>query len=54
MNAMCYDCKRLGNDCTGTRNQVWTGCVWKKKREYNSNLTNSIKNKCEKDEKRIY
>lgn len=31
-NAMCLDCIRLGNDCPGNSCQVWTGCVYKQKR----------------------
>lgn len=31
MNPMCNDCIRLGKDCNGTSNPVWTGCVYKEK-----------------------
>lgn len=29
MNRMCKNCARLGIDCKGTENQVWSGCVYK-------------------------
>lgn len=29
LNSMCTRCARLGIDCKGTENQVWTGCVYK-------------------------
>lgn len=31
LNRMCKDCARLGSDCKGTQEQVWTGCVYYKK-----------------------
>lgn len=30
LNSMCKNCTRLGNDCQGTANQVWTGCVYRR------------------------
>lgn len=33
LNPMCYDCKKLNNDCKGTECQVWTGCLCKEKDE---------------------
>ena len=29
LNNMCRNCARLGTDCKGTANSVWTGCVRK-------------------------
>lgn len=33
LNMMCKNCLCLNNDCNGTENQVWTGCVFKKTAE---------------------
>lgn len=30
MNPMCKNCTRLGVDCGGEDNFVWTGCIHKK------------------------
>lgn len=30
LNKMCQGCVRLQKDCSGTTNQVWTGCVYRK------------------------
>lgn len=30
VNAMCKSCARFENDCNGSTNPVWTGCVYKK------------------------
>lgn len=29
LNPMCEKCLRLGVKCDGTKNMVWTGCVFK-------------------------
>lgn len=29
LNSICEKCLKLGNDCDGTTNQVWTGCVYR-------------------------
>lgn len=29
MNIMCKNCKRLDNDCSGSFNPVYSGCIWK-------------------------
>lgn len=29
-NPMCENCTRLGKDCDGEANFVWTGCVYKR------------------------
>lgn len=28
-NSICYRCKKWLNGCEGTKNQVWTGCVYR-------------------------
>lgn len=30
LNKMCENCLCLGNDCKGTGNQVWSGCIYRK------------------------
>ena len=32
-NAMCKNCERFKKCCNGTTCQVWTGCIWKIKKE---------------------
>lgn len=32
-NPICIGCARKGKDCTGTKNFVWTGCVYREKKE---------------------
>lgn len=34
LNRMCTECKRLGQVCTGTENEVWSNCVYKETRVY--------------------
>lgn len=29
LNNMCINCKKLGNECTGSQESVWTGCIYK-------------------------
>lgn len=29
MNPICNNCAKLGKDCAGTNNQVWTGCIYR-------------------------
>lgn len=29
LNPMCETCEKCGNDCHGTTEKVWTGCVYK-------------------------
>ena len=29
LNTMCHDCYRLNKGCDGTKEQAWTGCVYK-------------------------
>ena len=33
LNTMCLNCKLLGNDCSGTSEKVWTGCIYRQKNE---------------------
>lgn len=28
-NPMCYNCKSFGNSCQGSKNKVYTGCIYK-------------------------
>ena len=30
-NPMCRKCKKFPNDCAGTRNHIWDGCVYQEK-----------------------
>ena len=30
MNSMCLSCSCLNNDCSGTDNKVWSGCIYRK------------------------
>lgn len=30
LNKMCENCLCLGNECKGTENQVWSGCIYKR------------------------
>lgn len=30
-NPMCYDCKAFFNGCTGSKNKVYSGCIYKEK-----------------------
>jgi hypothetical protein len=32
-NPICQDCERFPQNCPGTRNHIWTGCVNRKVRE---------------------
>ena len=44
LNAMCLDCQKLcklGGDCKGTENPVWSGCIYKKK--VDDSMVNKIK-----------
>lgn len=27
LNTMCLNCKKLNNECAGTENQLWSGCI---------------------------
>ena len=36
MNDMCLSCERFRRCCAGTACPVWTGCVWKIKKEKNT------------------
>ena len=29
LNTMCDGCARLGDDCGGTANKIWAGCIYK-------------------------
>lgn len=29
LNTMCLNCKKLNNECEGTKNQLWSGCIYK-------------------------
>ena len=29
LNSICRTCKKLGGECTGTANKVYTGCVYR-------------------------
>lgn len=29
INPMCVKCLLLGGKCKGTKNMVWTGCIWR-------------------------
>lgn len=29
LNTMCLNCKKLNNGCKGTKNQLWSGCIYK-------------------------
>lgn len=33
MNRMCLDCRRFGKECPGTKNLLYSGCVFKEKAE---------------------
>lgn len=33
LNTMCKNCTRLGADCAGTEETVWTGCVFRKRKK---------------------
>ena len=33
MNPICNNCAKLGKDCAGTNNQVWTGCIYRVAKE---------------------
>lgn len=35
VNAICWNCAKLGNGCKGTKNSVWTGCTMKVEKEDN-------------------
>ena len=28
-NPMCYNCKSLGKSCKGSKNKVYSGCIYK-------------------------
>ena len=28
-NPMCYDCKKFKNSCKGSKNKVYSGCIYK-------------------------
>lgn len=30
LNPMCYNCKKLYNNCTGETNKLYSGCIFKK------------------------
>ena len=38
LNVMCYNCKNLNNDCKGSTNPVWTGCIYKEEAEEKSGM----------------
>ncbi len=27
LNSMCLNCKKFNSSCTGTKNQLWSGCI---------------------------
>ena len=33
LNPICTDCAKLGEECVGTTNQTWTGCVYKEEKK---------------------
>lgn len=35
VNAICWDCAKLGHGCKGTKNSVWTGCTMRVTKEEN-------------------
>lgn len=33
VNTMCLSCARLGKNCEGTTNKVYSGCIWKEEKD---------------------
>ena len=29
LNSMCVKCKKLNNECDGTENRLWNGCIYR-------------------------
>lgn len=45
LNTMCERCTCLGIECSGTENQLWSGCIRQQKAETFENVVNYIYDK---------
>jgi hypothetical protein len=42
MNSICLNCQCLHDDCKGTNNSAWTGCIFRKPIKVDENLCSQI------------